>query len=520
MKNKLMISGSAIALVATFGAHQALAGNGNEAFVTQDGSFNNAEIDQADANFAGVGLETRPFLQEGNGNDLSVIQQDTKTDRGPRVAAFTPAAAMRGERINGFQLGTANALTVEQQRTLPTTTNNVNWVGTLWQDGNLNVGTITQEAISGWNVANLRQTGNANIATLVQDVEGTGQNGKNRLAIGFFNSTSGTNVSQGGAVQDGTFNVMQIEQVSVATNDTNQIDLASQIGTVNVMNITQNGSNSALSFGDSGSAHQFADSLGLTPYVSLQEGGFNFLTLDMLSTATGQTAGGILFSTRQLGQGNTASVSLSGTLTEFALNQDGSLNSLDGIATGDNNDLAVNQVGVDVNVPAVVFLGFQITPAFTIPGGLNDASFFVDGNSNEMLIDQRGNANDALVEIDGDSNKSPVRQTGNSNDAFVDIFGNSNSAPVIQSGSRNDAELVIDGNMNTASSTQIGNDNFTRLNIDGNDNSSTLSSNGNLNTILGTVEGNDNTSTVTQNGNGNTAVFEQIGNFNIVSIMQ
>lgn len=515
MKNKLMISGSAIALVATFGAHQALAGNGNEAFVTQDGSFNNAEIDQAAANFAGVGLETRPFLQEGNGNDLSVIQQDPTVTRGPRVATITPSTAMQGEEVNGFQLGAANTLTVEQSRSLPGPSVNVNWVGTLWQDGNFNFGSITQEAVEGWSAANLRQTGDLNIATLLQQVQSSGS-GRNRLGEGYFTGAGGGTMaaSRGGAVQNGTLNIMQIEQLSLGGADINRIDLASQSGNANVMNINQAGSNSELSFGASLSAHQFASSLGLARYVSLQEGAFNFLNLDMTGS-TGSASGGILFSTRQLGQGNTASVSLSGTLTEFALNQDGSLNSLDGIATGDNNDLAVNQVGVDVVVPPFFFI-----PEFTISGGGNDASFFVDGNSNEMLIDQQGNLNDALVEIVGDSNKSPVRQTGNLNDAFVDILGNSNSAPVTQTGSRNDADLVIDGNLNTASATQIGADNLIELSIIGNDNTSTLSSEGDLNTILGTVEGNDNTSTVMQNGNGNTAVFAQIGNFNTVSIMQ
>ena len=527
-----MLTAATVSLLTVFTGQPLKAGDANEAYVEQNGVLNNTVADQSNANQARIGSAALPFVQDGTGNVLTILQEaPNRLLRGPQIATQEGFGAFALAPLsNGFQLGNLNILSITQRDTSAEATNpqknNSNSVPLVYQSGTANIGIITQDAAFTWNFANLRQLGNANFANLDQEATDTGSNRQNRNGIGRADTVfTGNTGRQGGALQDGSLNAMTLTQLANVGNGANTIYDAIQRGNANDMTISQTGNNFGLDFGTAGAWGGYAGSLGVELYTATQDGDLNDLNLSMTSGGTENFfSAGVVFATQQNGEANGATVSLTGDFTEFAMIQDGAINNLVGIGVGNSNDLAVRQIGVDTTVapivvPPVRFFGVVIIPGFTIPGftipgGNNDAQFDVAGDDNEMFIDQAGNSNDVTVDIDGDSNVSENIQTGDRNDAVVVIAGDTNRDLTTQTGDDNTSDVTITGDLNAATLTQIGDDNDSDLSITGDSNASTTAQNGNANDSSVTITGDFNTASLTQSGDDNGSVVSIEGDSN------
>ncbi len=292
--------------------------------------------------------------QDGSGNTATIVQKGI----GPDVV--TSGTQRRGP---------ANVLKILEQTGdlhMATLTQNgfKNYIGTVSQTGgNQNTVSIilTGEGNGGNSSAHVNN-GRAAVGALTNGALASGATASNATQIGSNNSVqyevAGGNDNQFGFYQDGLGN--KAESIYI-TGDRNQLGVY-QEGDRNVLTLAQiDGSDNVVGLRQIGSDNTAA--LTITGASSDRNGGAHSFTANPALSA-GLTAGLI----EQLGNWNSATLDVSGSDNVFATKQDSGAyagsqvtNSIVGTITGNSNQVAVKQIGVDNSI------------TFTQNGGANNA---------------------------------------------------------------------------------------------------------------------------------------------------
>lgn len=500
----------------------ALAGNGNTGVVEQLGDNNTAFIEQdGDDNRVGrsdrVGLALTGYygkqyrvIQSGDSNKLEITQIGNKN-----LATGGHSGNLQDSL---FQTGDGNAISVTQ-------TNQ----GTSY-DGNA-IFRIYQDSDEGTGVANKLtiEQGNANQSSrnLIRRVQqnSTGAAADNEItvtqgttiasSIGYYsggnflyalNQSGGGNeltITQDGrnnfvdtVAQTGHDNAAKIDQ----TGNKNVIASLTQNGNENTATVALTGDNNGGTAGQNGSAPWSGantNGAAIGPY-----------TPDIYAFSAGSRAEGV-------------------GIAQGVLLQEGSYNTLNHAAVGNNNLLAVQQLN-DSNSYVGTVAGSGNEIAVLQNGVQNNASINLSGSYNNVGVKSVGNGNTADVTHDGSSNQNSVLQNGTGNTATVNVSGSSNNAGSFGSGVA--GVLANAANLAPGLLVQTGPDaltggtgNTVTLTVRNNSNNNLFASlqSGNLNTITVTQEGaGGNQAAVVQNGNSNLTALSQVGSGNNASIQQ
>lgn len=469
-------------------------GNDNSLMVIQDGA----------ANVAGQNAATNGVLRQlGNDNTMSVSQTGNQN----KVATTWPADSNRG----AHQTGNHNTLTVTQVSRDISQSQNGNQINTIRQ-------TSSGAASSDTNIAVIEQglgefAGVGDVAKhLINRVDQTHTGGlANTLAI----------------TQHGGYSLW------FGNGQNNQLDRAYQNGSNNSATIVQKGDGPVVTT----SGQQKRGPANLIGAV-WQQGSDN--GAEVLQNGFQNYIGDV----RQVGGGNTATVSLSGDFNG-ATPSAGNGHPASGVLTAAGAAAAAAAMG-----DALAGLTAGRASSVEQVGSGNTVQYTVTANGNQFGFWQYGSGNIAEnIEITGDSNQVAVYQSGTDNRLnLASIAGMDNLMGLIQGGTGNVASVAISGSANMgyhgfdalgtagilASAEglapglmeQWGAGNQLNLTVLGSDNvfasrQGSESAPGTNNIITGRQDGSGgNQAAVVQAGTDNVVNFSQTGASNYASIQQ
>lgn len=242
----------------------------------------------------------------------------------------------------------------------------------------------------------------------------------------------------------------------------------------------------------------------------------NRMSLEILGN---DTAFGII----QRGRGNdVGAVVITGDNTSLGIDQDGFENDLTiNLIAGDDNEIGVSQYGT--NRAFLSLLGDSSRNEVLIDQmGTNDALVTIEGDLNLISVSQQyqtgiGGSNDAEVFVIGDSNLADLLQEGTRNTAELVITGDANNAPT-RDFAAHVAPFAV--GLRPGEYRQQGSDNAFLAEIEGNNNLSAFFQQGVDNLFSLMVIGDDNEAILRQIGAGNAAELTQMGRGNTAVIMQ
>lgn len=211
-------------------------------------------------------------------------------------------------------------------------------------------------------------------------------------------------------------------------------------------------------------------------------------------------------------------VTISGNSNQVGLRQDGLENDIvTSDLRGDSNRIGIGQIGTNRAFLTTVGVS-SVNDILGLQEGTNDLQFYVDGDSNNLAVEQGydgglGGDNNADVSVTGDLNFLNVAQFG-SNLTSVIIEGDLNNEQSALFGG--DAQLgLLVGTL-----AQTGQGNVITATLIGDQNAIAMQQIGDFNTITATITGDANQAAFIQAGMLNTAWLVQSGNGNVAGFLQ
>ncbi|MBZ9898146.1 hypothetical protein LB545_27905 [Mesorhizobium sp. BR1-1-6] len=476
----------------------------NNATITQNGGWS-ARVSNLRQTFTGGAAD--------GSNDVTIAQ----TGQSSRVG--NTSSGPRNDGSGAHQTGFGNQLTVNQ-------TGNSQLVYTATQinsasSGGTNVASVTQGGGNGNQIRELSQT---NTGTLDNTARLTFSGAGNGVTSGVFTGVAlGVGISQSRIRQTGEGNDLSY----VATGDGNlfgfvQDGLGNRIvgtvdGNANQVAVSQEGDVNSAELEIRGDSNQFgiAQIGEANEALAFANGNSNELTLSQIGIAN---LGEVLIGSRTAGSSDDNAV----VLNQDSLASFGNVGEID--VDGNANTISLDQLGViGSNYGTVDILGDENAVAVDQDGS-NTGEVFVTGNLNVVSLDQEAISsfgNEAGIRVDGNSNNLVVDQLGaaGSNEATVDIQGDQNDVAVDQEGS-NTGGMVVTGNLNGATLAQDGAINSALIEIYGDGNQFDVDQDGTFNDAVALANGNANEVTLSQTGDVNTGSVDMFGDQNDVAIDQ
>lgn len=454
MKLKIVLS-TASALALLTGA--AWAGS-NDAYLDQQGSHNNASIDQSDGTHNKAGSAANPITQ---------IRND----------AYAPSNKFNTLSI--VQSGSSNSVG------LGTNSNPFGYGYGVYQNENYILNSVNSIQR---NVIDIKQTSNGNSVGAISQYTAT-DHGDNSLSIK-QGGNGGNNIGSISQYRtQGNSNLAYVNQSGSNNNITSMQQYDVNLGTANKMYITQSGNNN-------GNGH-------LTGAAAAT--GAQSSTLIQGAPHSGGVAHGLINSY--------ASLNISGNNNQFGITQLGDgWNNSDTVGSvsisGNNNQLGIYQKGNGNVVALADISGASNNIGIQQTGDDNLATAVVAQSGNKLYARQTDDSNNIYAKIDGNNNG-----TGLFSDAGVAALASSNglySGDVFQDTGSQKMTLKITGNSNQFAFLQTG----------GLLNTVSATVTGSSNQAVGVQDGASNKATLTQGGSSNAATFHQVGNTNVSTIHQ
>ncbi|OWU84475.1 hypothetical protein ATO6_12340 [Oceanicola sp. 22II-s10i] len=436
-----------------------LAADDNVAFIDQIGADNVAQIDQV-GSLNQVGLEADAALQNGYYNQLSISQTGARNQIGTEGSGLEQNGELATPSVHNLidveQSSDENVVGEVIQSALGAIPGAANRL--IIRQGGLNDNRITrvyqiQEDAMPGQVASVTQDGEGNVLALLQQRSIAAQQfQENRIVANFTGDFNGVYGLTGPALVTGVTSSALIQDTGydgIGANG-NEMDLAIQ-GNFNRFGIYQGG---------------WMNSVGL-------------LTI--------------------AGDGN-----------ELGVRQDGYENDLTmSTIFGDGNRVGIDQIGT--NRAFVTIIGqSDENDLLGIQEGTNDLSFYVEGNFNNVTVEQGYNTG-----LGGD-NEASVSITGSSNFFNLTQFGTNTAAITVVGDSNNNSGAGLSGVAAIAGLT-VG---FLQQTGAGNDFSADITGSSNLVAAAQTGDGNIATLVVLGGGTNNQAAFLQGGSFNNAYVVQ
>ena len=448
-----------------------------------------------------VGRNGDPVLQDGDNNDISILQGGI----GSRVGTSD-----QGDGVE--QTGDRNALDIEQIGL----SNRVNQV---IQSGTVGAATLQNEAIiiqtdandsvdgAGENViTSIRQTnsGGAANAVLVDQLGDRNFVGPRGPAAFLGQAGGGEDSALGGVLQQGTGNDAIIVQDGIA----NRLNGLSQNGTGNAAAVLQFGRgnlvDSVLQQGGTGAAD--GNEAGLL--IVGDDNGTAAFAGGSFADATAAPTSAL----EQVGNGNAVGLAIFGNANLFGIRQTGDDNIVGdpfgplGAAAlvGNRNMIGIDQGGTGNRLEIIAFDGSDNDVGIA-QSGTNLSSISLNGSGNAFGIDQTG-TNTATLSIEGSGNGDGLF-TGYAAQLQMAATGSGlTPGTIMQNGAGNTVSLTIHGIDGPGS--------------DGDDNIFGIVQDGDLNSVTGTQAGNGNQVAIFQSGDMNGVNFVQTGSFNVLAVSQ
>ncbi|MBL7471286.1 hypothetical protein [Robertkochia sediminum] len=449
-----------------FSDHVDISGSENDAFLTQEGDNNQANVK------IGGDYSSSTILQGGDSNTAWSYQAGQETSQGDATKLY------RGANNNStIQQGaefSPDGLSYDNNVYLGPEAAEGNYAGAI-QYGDDNTSNILQLDFD--NAAVVKQVGEYNMSDIEQ--KGSADDMGNDAYVEQTGSNNWADADQMG--NDNTVNIYQDYTLAVdqdpalltdssGDNEFSNESTTTQTGTSNFIEVRQN-------FDDTSVITQN----GQQNSATVEQTGTNINTIDQIEGALG----------------NSAEVTQSGSNTSTITQKDGSLDEDENqVLKGNKAD--VNQVGSN-------------TSTVTQTGGYGNYAYVEQSGSNTSTINQiDGDNNSAWVYQEDSGNTSTINQgtQGYSNTAWVSQKGMEQTSTIYQyMGENNFAEVeqldtVYDGegrNVNTMTQEE-GNANNAFLIQNGASNTNTLYQTGNHNIFNAQQYGKGNTINVTQSG--------------------
>jgi hypothetical protein len=356
MKGLLLATASVVAL--GFGATAAMAG-GSSVYDSQDGTGQNAFIDQSSGTNDSVGGLGNPFIQNNGagtgGNSISITQVGSNNSFGKNMSSFQSGT---DNRANVLQNGTNSDVELQQTGS-NNGANNVYEVHGYWYNDN-DGGLIEQDSTTNHSSVSLSQNGNNNAFNIGQGGTGnsvsatqTGDNllwirqGTNspdnwdssELAVTGPATNSTITVSQNGGYFDNTGNYDNYAALSQGGGNRNQMTVT-QFGNANSIDVNQSGSNNTLTSYQSGFGNFLGGEQGWpvpdggVPIV--QSGSNNYVYNYQLGTSN------MVFGS-QIGNNNQVSSTQNGNYDTLYYTQTSSNNTISNTQGGSSNTVTIHQ---------------------------------------------------------------------------------------------------------------------------------------------------------------------------------
>ncbi|MEH6833117.1 MULTISPECIES: hypothetical protein [Falsihalocynthiibacter] len=448
----------------------AYAADNNLAFVDQIGADNTGLISQlGSANQ--VGTELDPVLQNGYYNDLTITQTGEDNVIGLEGLGVDQAG-------NSATPSIFNTILIDQ-------------------DSNLNiVGSIQQSALGAIPEG-------ANRLTIQQGLDGAGD--RNKISLVVQEQLGGMPGQVAILTQTG-------EQNTVALVEQRSLTAAQFKENIIVANFSGSFNGRGDLTGPALTSRAVANSL-------IQRVGYDALGANGNEMNLMVSGDFNRFGVFQGGRKNSIGfLTISGNSNQIGFRQDGLENDITASEIlGDGNNIGVGQIGTNRAFLNIVGLSSD-NEVLGLQEGSNDLLFFVDGDGNDLRVEQGynsglGGGNDADVSVIGDSNFFDVTQFG-TNSTTISVTGDFN----------NDPSQIFSGNaqLGLAAGTieQVGTSNAATLSITGNRNMAAAQQNGDYNRISLGVVGDSNQAAFIQMGSMNVAWLLQSGNGNIAGFKQ
>jgi hypothetical protein len=455
---KTLVLSSALALLMGIGV--AYAGS-NDAYMDQQGSYNNASINQSDGTNNKAGSAAHAITQIHNDaytwdthyNTLSIVQSGNSNDVGLGTNS-NPFGYGYGIYQNEDYTNGGNSPEPSQR----------NYIGIMQTSNGNSVGAISQYTAThaGDNYLSISQSGN----------------GGNRVGSV---SQQRTQANQNIAIvnQSGTGNtIASMQQYTVNISNG-----------ANKMYVTQSGNNNG-----NGHLTGAAAATGAQSSTLIQGAPFSGGAVHALIDSY-------------------ASLDISGNNNQFGITQLGhGYNDSDSVGSvlisGNSNQLGIYQEGNGNVVALAEISGTSNNIGIQQTGDGNLATVIVDQSGNKVYARQNDNDNQIYAKIDGNNNG-----TGLFSDGGASTLASSNglfSGDLFQDTGNQSMTLKITGNSNQ----------FAFLQTDGTLNTINATITGGSNQAVGVQDGSSNAATLTQGGNSNVAVFHQVGGSNVSTIKQ
>ncbi|MCL3780789.1 hypothetical protein EMN47_10385 [Prolixibacteraceae bacterium JC049] len=469
------------------------------------GQTNSATLSQTDGNNANVTQKngaTITATQNNTGgvaNELMAKQYGTNKAKVHQNGTEQSVNLMQNGADNNIM--NLNQINGTQNKFVVTQKGDANLVTTFNQKGDKNEATITQEGDRNKFGRVAGDPYNNNQHSLSNKLTATQKGADNEMIYMDQYGTSNTaTFTQTGdynfnrADQSGNNNQMTLKQKSYsgAAGNKNEIRMAYQGGSSNVMTVSQDGDKNVVS-----SVRQY--STGNKATVT-QKGNVNTInTLHQSGTNNTST-----ITQKGAGQNHFGTFLQTGTDNKATISQDGSSNKVDKLEViGTNNTTDVNQKG-NSN-----YFGDQYgivrgvdnkVDVDQLGDGNNAARVYINGhNRNNVTIFQDGRDNEAatsnsssIIDVRGSDNNLTIQQIGGANRVDqVWLYGSTNNVTFKQKGDMNkikgmtagDYSSKIDGDRNQVYAEQTGDENIVVNGVDvlGSDNVVTLKQLGNKN---------------------------------------
>lgn len=436
-------------------AATAWAGDGNKSYVSQQGDFNKAFINQNAGNNNQAGSAARTITQVGStqniqstkNNELEITQSGNSNSVGldANANSFGNSSGIHQRQAYGGTSSYAssrNVIDIDQ-------TSDGNRVGAVSQYtathvgdnkllivqrglGNNTVGSVSQyRTQTTQNVANIDQAGQNNtIARVEQYVNGYGgpaAEQANRFIVSMTGNNNGNSQLSGAAAASGAQSSTLI-QGSPANPARDNYASQTISGNDNQFGVSQFGvSNTVGNLLISGNDNQVG---------TYQRGNRNTVSLAEVG-GHGNDIG-----IRQTGDDNLAGTTVDGNDNRLAAKQDGANNVISALVAGNNNggglftDLGASTLasGAGLTSGDLSQIGSNNNIGLTVSSSQNQFAFLQsNGNGNQLSATiGGGNGNQAVGVQSGSNNTATLNQTGGSNVAVFQQVGSGNTGTLGQ----------------------------------------------------------------------------------------